>query len=100
MFANRIELKVSDFFIARRVKRRGRSLTMKYFILSIATVCMLSISGGASRQFRAPQSEAIDQSFDVDGIERTALIYPGAKPAPETGAPLVKIGRASCRERV
>jgi polyhydroxybutyrate depolymerase len=62
---------------------------IKYLILSIATVCLLAISGAASRQFRASRSEAINQSFDIDGVERTAIIYHNTKPAPEKGAPLV-----------
>jgi polyhydroxybutyrate depolymerase len=62
---------------------------MKYLILSIAALCLLAISGAASRQFRPFQSEAINQSFNVDGVERTALIYTNTKPASKTGAPLV-----------
>lgn len=67
---------------------------MKHLILSIATLCLLAIAGSslsdaASRQFRASQSEAINQSFNVDGVERTAIIYPNTKPAPKMGAPLV-----------
>lgn len=66
---------------------------MKYHNLSIATVCLLAIacsplSGAASRQF-ASQSEAINQTFNVDGVERIAIIYPNTKPASKTGAPLV-----------
>ena len=62
---------------------------MKYFILPIAAACLLAISGAASRQFRASRSEAINQTFNVDGVERTAIIYPNTKPAPKAGAPLV-----------
>jgi polyhydroxybutyrate depolymerase len=61
---------------------------MKNLILSVAAACLLAISGVAARQFRAPQSDAINQTFDVDGVERTAVIYPSAKPAPKAGAPL------------
>jgi poly(3-hydroxybutyrate) depolymerase len=61
---------------------------MKYFILSIATVCLLAIPGASSRQFRPSQSEAINQTFNVDGGERTAIIYPNTKPASKTGEPL------------
>ena len=61
---------------------------MKYLILSIAAASMLAISGAAPRQFRAPQSEAINQTFNIDGVERAAIIYPNTKPASKTGAPL------------
>jgi len=61
---------------------------MKCLILSIAAASLLAISGGAPRQFRAPQSEAINQTFNIDGVERAAIIYPNTKPAPKTGAPL------------
>src|SRR5262245_27502114 len=80
---------VSDFSLTRRIKLLGRSLTMKYLILSIAVACLLAISSAASRQIRAPRSDAINQTFNVDGVERTVVIYPGAKPAPKAGAPLV-----------
>jgi polyhydroxybutyrate depolymerase len=62
---------------------------MKHLILSIAAACLLAISGVASRQFRASRSEAINQTFNIDGVERTAIIYPNTKPSPKTGAPLV-----------
>ena len=67
---------------------------MKYFIISIAAACLLAIAGGqfpniASRQSRSSQSEPINQTLNVDGIERAAVIFPNSKPAPKTGAPLV-----------
>lgn len=67
---------------------------MRYFIFSIAAALLLAIAGGllsgvASRQSRATQSNAINQSFNVDGVERAALVYPNTKPVPKTGAPLV-----------
>jgi len=62
---------------------------MKYLILSIAAACLLAISGAAPRQFRVWRSEAINQSFNVDGVERTTIIYPNTKPAPKAGSPLV-----------
>jgi hypothetical protein len=61
---------------------------MKCLILSIAAASLLAISGAAPRQFRAPQSEAINQTFNIDGAERAAIIYPNTKPAPKTGAQL------------
>lgn len=48
---------------------------MKCLIFSIATVCLLAISGAASLQFRASRSEVIDQSFIVDGVERAQKQY-------------------------
>jgi len=71
-----------------------RSPAMKYLILSITTACLLSIaisqpSGAASRQSRSSQSGAINQTFNVDGVERSAIVYPNTKPASKTGAPLV-----------
>jgi len=71
-----------------------RSLAMKYLILSITAACLLAVaigqlSGAASRQSRTSQSEAINQTFNIDGVERTALIYRNSAPAPKTGAPLV-----------
>src|SRR5262249_12550187 len=62
--------------------------------LSIVAACLLAIADGrlasaSSRQFRASQSEAIKQTFNIDGVERTALVYSSAKPAAKTGAPLV-----------
>ncbi|MGH9937363.1 MAG: alpha/beta hydrolase family esterase [Blastocatellia bacterium] len=67
---------------------------MKYLILSIAAACLLSIAGArlsgvALRQFRAPQSEATNQTFNIDGVERSAIVYSNTKPASKTGAPLV-----------
>ncbi|MCI0389154.1 MAG: esterase [Acidobacteria bacterium] len=67
---------------------------MKYLVLSTAATCLLAItgsqlSGAASRRFLAPQSGAINQTFKVDGVERTALFYPNTKPESKTGAPLV-----------
>lgn len=62
---------------------------MKYLILSIAAACFFAISGMASRQFRASRTEAINQSFNVDGVERAAIIYPNTKPSSNIGSPLV-----------
>jgi polyhydroxybutyrate depolymerase len=62
---------------------------MKYLILSTAAACLLTVSGVSQRQFRASQSKAINQTFNVDGVERTALTYANTKPASKTGPPLV-----------
>lgn len=63
---------------------------MKYLILSIAAACLLAFAGNqfpnaASSRFSSPQSEPINQSFNVDGVERAAVIYPNSKPAPKSG---------------
>jgi polyhydroxybutyrate depolymerase len=85
---------VSDFSLAARVKMRARrSLTMKLFI-SIAALCALTasgiwLSGAASRQPRSSQAQPINQTINVDGVERKALVYSNSAPAPKTGAPLV-----------
>jgi polyhydroxybutyrate depolymerase len=70
-----------------------KSLAVKYSILSIVIAGTLAIagtqfSGKALRQFRSERS-AINQTFNVDGIERDAIIYPNTNPAPKAGAPLV-----------
>ncbi len=62
---------------------------MKYLILSIAVACPLVVSSAASRQFRALQSRTANQTFNVDGVERTALVYPNTKSESRAGAPLV-----------
>ncbi len=67
---------------------------MKNFIISSAAACILTITGGQyfrvdSRQLQTSQSSAVSQTFNVDGVERTALIYPGTKPESKTGAPLL-----------
>lgn len=66
---------------------------MRRYFLSVATACALAITSGqitglAWRQFRQFQS-ANNQTFNVDGVERAAIIYPNTKPAPKAGAPLV-----------
>jgi ketosteroid isomerase-like protein len=45
---------------------------MKRLVLSAAVACLLAISGAAARQFRPSQSEAINQTLNVDGRERTS----------------------------
>src|SRR5262245_33476729 len=67
---------------------------MKYRILSIAAACLLAITSGqisgvAARQVPAGQSRAFDQTLNIDGVERAALVYPNTKPESKTGAPLV-----------
>ncbi|MBX7219223.1 MAG: esterase [Blastocatellia bacterium] len=52
----------------------------------------------AARRARLQQSfqgdpvaavQPLEQAFNIEGVKRTALIYPNANPAPESGAPLV-----------
>src|SRR5262245_18565769 len=67
---------------------------LKSLVFSIAAACLLAtmgsqLSGAASREFTAPQSRAANQTFNIDGVERTALVYPNTKPESKTGAPLV-----------
>ncbi|HKQ79571.1 MAG TPA: esterase [Blastocatellia bacterium] len=67
---------------------------MKYRILSIAAACLLAITGGqlsgvAARQVPAGQSRAFDLTLNIDGVERTALVYPNTMPESKTGVPLV-----------
>lgn len=66
---------------------------MKLFI-SIAALCLLAgagaqLPGVASRRPRTAQAQPINQTFNVDGLERRALVYPNSAPAPKEGAPLL-----------
>ncbi|MGE0130171.1 MAG: PHB depolymerase family esterase [Blastocatellales bacterium] len=67
---------------------------MRYAMFSIMAICLLAItsnkfSGATLWQFRQSQSGAVNQTINVDGVERTAIIFPNTKPSPNTGAPLV-----------
>jgi polyhydroxybutyrate depolymerase len=85
---------VSDFSLAGCVKNRARrSLTMKLFIF-ITALCLLTVAGAqlpgaASRRSSSSQAQPINQTFNVDGVERKALVYSNSAPTPKTGAPLV-----------
>lgn len=67
---------------------------MRYFALSVAALCLMAFAGSgffnpALNQSRLSEPEPVNQSFNVDGVERSAIIYPNTKPASKTGAPLV-----------
>lgn len=65
---------------------------MKYLVLSLLATCFaltLLHKHADSRQARQASRAAIQQTFNLDGQPRDALIYSNSKPAPKTGAPLV-----------
>lgn len=72
---------------------------MKYVRLSVAIACVplaLWLTTGVYGHAARPQSqvsrvEPINQTFTIDGVRRTALIYPAPTSASKTGAPLLLV---------
>ena len=76
---------------------------MKYGMGSLAIVCLplaLWLSIGihrsaakptASAQSQASRVEPTNQSFTIDGVRRTALIYLPSAPTPKTNMPLLLV---------
>jgi polyhydroxybutyrate depolymerase len=68
---------------------------MKFFaIIALTCAIGLMLFNPTSRQrlrarIRQAPAGAIQQTFNVDGVERTALVFPNSKPAPAPGAPLL-----------
>jgi polyhydroxybutyrate depolymerase len=65
---------------------------MQQALLSLMIICLfVALQLGAAVRHTAQPIEPVNQSFIVDGLRRTALIYPNAVPAPKTGAPLLLV---------
>lgn len=67
---------------------------MKKMLFSIAALLALAAFGFRNHEaeiLRGPVAELFNQTFTVDGIERTALVSPNSVPAPKEGSPLVLI---------
>ena len=67
---------------------------MKRLILSISAMCLFASAGSLAPtieayQIRTARSETNSQNFKIDGVDRSALIYPNKTPAPKSGSPLI-----------
>lgn len=67
--------------------KKGFNLSLALFVI---VVCMQSNAVEANGSFvKTILAEPVNQKFMVEGVERTAIVYPNSTSAPNDGSPLV-----------